>query len=76
MSVKLGPPSKEDRVQCSACGFWVNPKTTASGGRFSPVTSTATQNGQTVYYEGNTDWCPFCHSPEWTGAGDLGDMAR
>lgn len=68
------PPSQEDRIQCSACGSWNDPKTRPSGGIFTHVTLTDPSSG--VEYDGNgAQGCWFCGCPAWKSGGELGDMA-
>ena len=70
----MKPPSDEDRVQCSACGFWLDPKITPSGGQFT-FAAGATVDGTTKELDGLRG-CPFCHCPAWDAGGELGDMAH
>ena len=51
MSFRRASLAEEDRQRCSACGFPIDPKRTASGGRFSPVTTMSEQGGERVFTE-------------------------
>jgi len=70
------PPAEEDRIRCTACGFWNDPKSRPSGGQFSHISLTTTIGSDTIYYDGNgSQGCAFCGCPAWKTGGDLGDMA-
>ncbi len=73
--IERTPPPVEDRIRCSACGFWCDPATRPTGGEFEHKSLTKVVAGETVYYDGNgAQGCPFCGSPAWNAGASLGDM--
>lgn len=69
------PPPVEDRIKCSACGTWNDPKTRPHGGEFTHQSATTTINGTSVTYDANgSQGCWFCGSPAWNTTASLGDM--
>jgi len=69
------PPPVVDRIRCSACGMWNDPKTTPSGGEYNAITIT-NSGGDLEVSEGHKQGCAFCDCPIWNAGGKLGDMRR
>lgn len=66
----------EDRIRCSACGSWNDPKARPHGGELHHRSLTTTVGSETVYYDGNgSQGCWFCGSPAWQDGGSLGDFS-
>jgi len=70
------PVADDDRVKCSACGFWNDPETAPQGGQFYHKTGTKVVDGVTWYYDNNgSQGCAFCGSPAWRSGASLGDFS-
>jgi hypothetical protein len=70
------PPAQIDRVRCSACGMWNNPRTTPKGGEFHHINASYVIDGTTYVVDGNgSQGCRFCGCTAWLDGGSLGDMS-